>query len=185
MTKKTTIYIFVILLVIMIFGFTFFLVDFNLALRGNAPRLAIKSAEYNDGNTLCYIGLGYKIIIYNTHLEEFQVKGGSFTLMHDPNLDKKEENINADSIENKYIIGEITELANEDFGMQILVKSTSKESVYNEALVNVSSSTVITKEKSTIYKNDLKVGDKVKISFGGIATRSIPPQVTALKIEIK
>lgn len=186
MSKRTTIYLAVILLVIAIFGFTFFLVDFNLAVRGDLPKLSLKAVEYNDGNSLCYVGIGYKIIIYNIDLEERQIKCGTYFLTHDPDLEVAKNSLEDDenAKNNKYIIGEITEIY-KNGGLQILVKSTSKDSLYNEALVNVLSSTVITKEKSNIYKNDLKVGDKVKISIDGIATKSIPPQVSALEIEVE
>lgn len=186
MSKRTTIYLAVILLVIVIFGFTFFLVDFNLAVRGDLPKLSVKAVEYNDGNSLCYVGIGYKIIIYNTHLEERQIKCGTYFLTYDPDLDSgNTKDIDVAQGENKIVIGKIEEISNDSGNFQILVKSTSEKSVYNETLVNISSNTIITNGTKTIYKSDLKVGENVSISFSGIATRSIPPQIIALKINVE
>ena len=189
MTKRTTIYLLVVILVIAVFGITFFLVDFNLSVRGNVPRLSVKTSEYNDGNTVMYTGLGYKIVKYNIGSSEEKVKCGTWLLMHDPNLDIEQNNQNENSNESlkNYMIGEITKIYDENGneGFKILVKSNTELSAYNETLVNISSNTIITKEKNTIYKKDLKIGDKVEIKFSGIATRSIPPQITALNIDIK
>ncbi len=189
MTKRTTIYLLVVILVIAVFGITFFLVDFNLSVRGNVPRLSVKTSEYNDGNTVMYTGLGYKIVKYNIGSSEEKVKCGTWLLMHDPNLDIEQNNQNENSNESlkNYMIGEITKIYDENGneGFKILVKSNTELSAYNETLVNISSNTIITKEKNIIYKKDLKIGDKVEIKFSGIATKSIPPQITALKIDIK
>lgn len=188
MTKRTTIYLLVIILVIAVFGITFFLVDFNLAVRGNVPKLSVKTSEYNNGSTAIYTGLGYKIIKYNIGSNQEEVKCGTWFLMYDSALDKKQNKNEGTSNEKlkEHIIGEIISIDNENQNdnLKILVKSTTKLSAYSEALVNISASTIITKEKGTIYKKDLKIGDKVEIKFTGSATKSVPPEINALKIDI-
>lgn len=183
MSKRTVIGIISILMVIAIFGVTFFLVDFNLVLRNNEPILSINTNVYDNGTTKEYVGLGYKIIRYNIKTENLVNKFGTWLLMYDYNFCIKEENIESNKNDTYDIIGEIISFDEKE--LSLYVKSNSSESNYNEAIVRVSSNTIIKKNNKEIYIKDLKAGNKVKIKFTGIVTYSIPPQAIASRIIVE
>lgn len=184
MSKRTVIRIISILIVIVIFGVTFFLVDFNLVVRNNEPRLSVATNVYDNGVTKEYVGLGYKIIRYNIKTENSVNKFGTWFLMYDPDLYvKEEESIKLNKNDTYDIIGEIISFDEEE--LSLYIESDSSESNYDEAKVKVTSNTIITKSNKEIYIKDLKVGNKVKIKITGIVTKSIPPQAIALNIIVE
>lgn len=63
--KKTLIIIGVILIVLVVLAITFFGVDYFRVQNQETPIFAIKTDEVNDGGTVIYTGLGYKVIDYN------------------------------------------------------------------------------------------------------------------------
>lgn len=86
MSRKTIITILVIIIVLLILGVTAFLVDFNLVVRNNEPKLSININTYDNGNSKEYIGLGYKIIRYNISSNKELVKFGFWDLYYDSSL---------------------------------------------------------------------------------------------------
>ena len=178
MSRKTIVIFLVIIIALIVLCVTAFLVDFNLVVRNNEPKLCINVNTYDNGVTKEYMGLGYKIIRYNIASNEEIAKFGFLDLSYDSSLNSKIEDI----VSKHYMIGFITEF--DKSNMQFMIKSNSDMSSYDEALVKISSSTLVTKDSKQYMKNDLKVGNEVKIEFSGIATRSIPPQITASRIEV-
>jgi hypothetical protein len=56
-------------------------------------------------------------------------------------------------------------------------------SLDNDYIVKVTPDTVIVDaEGKTIVKEDIKIGVEIKVTYNGMATRSIPPQIVAEKI---
>ena len=164
MSKRSVIMLFTIIIILAIFGVTFFLVDFNLVVRNQEPKLCINLNSNNEYNTKEYIGLGYKIIRYNIGSKNAINKFGTWFLTYDNSLNKKEKkesNVNYSSTYD--VIGEVTAYNQKDLILN--VKSDSESSKYEEAEVKISSSTFITKNSKEYYKNNIKVGDKVRIKF--------------------
>ena len=181
MSKRTVVSIIVILLVISVFGVTFYLIDFNLVVRNNEPKLSVNTNTYNEGSTKEYLGLGYKIIRYNIQNERAINKFGTWFMMYDPDYVIKEENKNID--ETYDIIGEVKLFDKEELALE--VKSNSETSKYDNAIVKIDSDTIIKKENVNVDTKELKVGANVKVIFNGMLTRSIPPQAIATLIIIE
>ena len=164
MSKRSVIMLFTVIIVLAIFGVTFFLVDFNLVVRNQEPKLCINTNTDTEFNTKEYIGLGYKIIRYNIGSENAENKFGTWLLAYDSSLNKKEEKESNVNYSSKYdIIGEITAYNQKE--LIINVKSNSQASKYEEAEVKINSNTFITKDSKEYYKNNIKVGDMVRIKF--------------------
>ena len=119
MSKRTVIGIILVLIVLLIFSVTFFLVDFNLVVRNNEPKLCINIKVYNDGATKEYVGLGYKIIRYNTESENLVNKFGTWFLAYDETLNVKDDNKGMTNPSGTYdIVGEITSFDEKDQNLQ-------------------------------------------------------------------
>ena len=74
------------------------------------------------------------------------------------------------------VVGVVTNVKNE---IKINV------SLNNDYIVKISPDTVIVDAAGkTITKDDIKVGVEIKVTYDGIATRSIPPQITAKTINV-
>lgn len=184
MSKRTVVGILLVLIIFLIFGVTFFLVDFNLVVRNNDPKLSFRTNIYDEGNTREYIGLGYKIIRYNIGSDNSINKFGTWFLIYDQNLNVKEDDANMSNPNGTYdIVGEIISMEEKELSLNI--KSNSNESRYDEAIVKINSNTIITKSQKQIYRKDLKVGNKVRVNFTGIVTKSIPPQAIASTIVVE
>ena len=72
--KITLIIVFFILLLSLIF----FIVDYSRASKGFLPVFCIFTDEVNDGGTRIYLGLGYKVIDFNTSSGFTDIKIGSY-----------------------------------------------------------------------------------------------------------
>ena len=75
--KKTLIIIGVILIVLAVIALTFFGVDYFRVQNQENPIFAIKTDEVNDGGSIIYTGLGYKVIDYNRLDGYDEIKIGS------------------------------------------------------------------------------------------------------------
>ena len=56
----------IILGIIILLGIIFFVIDYNRAKNNEQPMFCIQIDEVNDGGTKIYLGLGYKVIDFNT-----------------------------------------------------------------------------------------------------------------------
>ncbi len=85
------------------------------------------------------------------------------------------------------IIGTISEVSEEQGFPVLLVKATEdNETANNEMKIMVSADTVIN-DAETFYEvesYEFKVGEKISVQTNGITTRSIPPQATAMHIDL-
>ena len=71
-----------------------------------------------------------------------------------------------------------------ELGDKILVEVTESECATGAYLVILSDTVSLTDKKGKeIERDDIAVGDTVKITYTGQVTMSIPPQIIALKIQ--
>lgn len=80
--KKLIKIIGIVFVIIILLGFIFCIVDYNKIKNGNKPIFCFKKIEYQDGGTNEYIGLGYKIIDFNTLLGYDEIKIGSWFMKY-------------------------------------------------------------------------------------------------------
>ena len=67
----------------------------------------------------------------------------------------------------------------------IIITVTGTENAHGTYRVNVSDKTAIClKDGSIAGKNALNVADRIEVTYNGQVTRSLPPQITALKIAV-
>ena len=60
--KKILKMIIMFCLIIILIGVIFFVIDFNKIIKNEKPIFCIPYKEANDGGTIIYLGLGYKVI---------------------------------------------------------------------------------------------------------------------------
>ncbi len=185
MSRKTVFRLLVIIIILLIFGFTFLLVDFNLTLRNNEPKFSFCINEYNKANTKEYIGLGYKIIRYNID-DNYQVKLGSLFLQYDDSLDYN-NNISYNKLQDNTVyemVGKVKSITKDNENNVILfVESTNSISVYPKANVIVNNDTIIQKDNLKLTLDNIVDGSIVKIKFSGNVENSNPVKGIAKKIE--
>ena len=183
MSKKTVVTLFTILIILIIFGVTFFLVDFNLVVRGNDPKFCINTNVYNTATTKEYVGLGYKIIRYNIGTEKEENNFGTWFLMYDSTKNIKEESKDVRKTVIDYdIIGTIEEYDKQELILK--VKSNESSSKYEEANIVLNSDTIITKNGKSYYKQDLKVGDKISVIFSEVDVKNVAISASAKSIKV-
>ena len=80
--KKGVKICFSIIGVIVILGIVFFVVDYNRVQKQEKPIFCIKNpaGEINDGGTVEYFGLGYKVIDFNTLAGFDDIKIGTWSM---------------------------------------------------------------------------------------------------------
>lgn len=77
MTKKTTIRLLIILLVAVVLILTAFFADVSNVMAGKVPVFSITKNVYEDGGTVEYVGLGYKIFDYKINDGKNKVEFGT------------------------------------------------------------------------------------------------------------
>lgn len=64
MSKQITIKLFIILIIVAIISVTAFFVDVNMVISNKKPMFSVQKSVYEDGGTIEYVGLFYKIFDY-------------------------------------------------------------------------------------------------------------------------
>lgn len=80
----------IILGIIILLGIIFFAIDYNRARNNEQPMLCVQIDEVNDGGTKIYLGLGYKVIDFNTLSGFDDVKIGTLLINYDDFNDEKQ-----------------------------------------------------------------------------------------------
>ena len=80
----------IILGIIILLGIIFFVIDYNRAKNNEQPMFCIQIDEVNDGGTKIYLGLGYKVIDFNTLSGFDDVKIGTLLINYDDFNDEKQ-----------------------------------------------------------------------------------------------
>ena len=81
--KKIVKIIGVIIGIIILLGIIFFAIDYNRAKNNEQPMFCVQIDETNDGGTKIYLGLGYKVIDFNTLSGFDDVKIGTWFMNYD------------------------------------------------------------------------------------------------------
>ena len=165
--KKTLIIIGVILIVLVVIALTFFGVDYFRVQNQENPIFAIKTDEVNDGGSIIYTGLGYKVIDYNRLDGYDEIKIGSiFMKYEDPTY---EDGI---SDENSILEAVVMEVYPQSLGVMEIKNNEGSQDLY----------TVSFAEEGNI---GFKEGQEVAIYFDGTVAESYPAQIHNVnKIEI-
>lgn len=173
--KKTLKIIGIILVIIIILGLIFFIVDYNLVKKQEKPIFCIKNpaGTIRDGGTIEYLGLGYKVIGFNTLGGYKEIKIGSWFMDYDDFSEEiqkvEEENRN----EEFSFCGIVTKVEENLF----FVKPDANEEIARSAdLVMVGK-----------LKNDtdikIEVGEKIRIIYDGMVMTTYPAQINAIRYE--
>ena len=173
--KKTLKIIGIILVIIIILGLIFFIVDYNLVKKQEKPIFCIKNpaGTIRDGGTIEYFGLGYKVIDFNTLGGYKEIKIGSWFMDYDDFSEEiqkvEEENRN----EEFSFCGIVTKVEENLF----FVKPDANEEIARSAdLVMVGK-----------LKNDtdikIEVGEKIRIIYDGMVMTTYPAQINAIRYE--
>lgn len=165
--KKTLIIIGVILIVLAVIALTFFGVDYFRVQNQENPIFAIKTDEVNDGGSIIYTGLGYKVIDYNRLDGYDEIKIGSiFMKYEDPTY---EDSI---SDENSILEAVVMEVYPQSLGVMGIKNNEGSQDLY----------TVSFAQEGNI---GFKEGQEVAIYFDGTVAESYPAQIHNVnKIEI-
>lgn len=81
--KKIVKTIGVIIGILIILGIIFFAIDYNRAKNNEQPMFCVQIDEANDGGTKIYLGLGYKVIDFNTLSGFDDVKIGTWLMNYE------------------------------------------------------------------------------------------------------
>ena len=98
--KKVIKIILIVISIIIILGVILFIVDYNRVKNNEKPMFCILDQEVNDGGTKIYLGLGYKIIDFNTLSGFNNMEIGSYFMNYDDFNDEIEEYNNNLNLEN-------------------------------------------------------------------------------------
>ena len=171
----------IILLVIIILVIVFFIVDYNRVKNSNTPMFCINIGTLRDGGSVEYLGLGYKVIDFNTLDGYDDIKIGTWFINYD---DFQEEMKSSKNEEENIVqtfnarIEEITDNSN------MLVNRTDMEN--GEYYINIRDYTKITFNGKNINVNDLKIGDNISITYSDkYIDLAYPPTIREVqKIEV-
>lgn len=165
--KKVLMIIGIILIVLIVLALTFFGVDYFRVQKQEKPLFAIKTDEVNDGGTIIYTGLGYKVIDYNRLDGYDEIKIGSLFM-------KYEDSTYTDSIseENSILEAVIMKVYPQSLGVMKIKDNEGTRDLYNVSFA----------EEGNI---GFKEGQEVSIYFDGAIAESYPAQIYNVnKIEI-
>ena len=81
--KKSVKIVGIILGIIIALGIIFFAIDYNRAKNNEQPMFCVQIDEANDGGTKIYLGLGYKVIDFNTLSGFDDVKIGTWLMNYE------------------------------------------------------------------------------------------------------
>ncbi len=132
--KKIIRMILIVILIIIILGVIFFIVDYNKVKNNEKPMFCILEQEVNDGGTKIYLGLGYKVIDFNTLSGFNKMKIGSYFMNYENFTDEIEEYNNNLNTENNTRNDDIT-ITIEKFDLSDV--NNTKTCTLNQAETNV------------------------------------------------
>lgn len=81
--KKVLKTIIIIFLIIIFVGVIFFVIDFNKVIKNERPIFCIPYKDVNDGGTVIYLGIGYKVIDYNIINGYDEIEIGNLFMKYD------------------------------------------------------------------------------------------------------
>lgn len=132
--KKIIKMILIVISIIIILGVIMFIVDYNKVKNNEKPIFCILEQEVNDGGTKIYLGLGYKVIDFNTLYGFDNMKIGSYFMNYDDFNDEIEKYNNNLNTANNTSNEDIT-ITIEKFGLSDV--NNTKTCTLNQAEANV------------------------------------------------
>ncbi len=160
MSRKTVKMLLIFCIVILILISTIIIADFNYVLQGRKPVFCLYSKQYEDGGTIEYIGLGYKIIKYNAISGRQDVELGSILKKYDPKIDTSKIKVEADNKNKIYNI----------IGVVENIQMYDNKHVFTIIYNNDKKVKIIETYGTLVYKNDfkanildIKIGNKVQL----------------------
>ncbi len=178
--KKLLKAIVVILGIIIILGIVFFTVDYNRIQKQEKPIFCIQNPAgmINDGGTIEYFGLGYKIIDFHTLAGYDDIKIGTWFMEYndfEEEMKEYEERFEEEMGKEEYsFFGKVIESTSK----YIIVEPNENEEIRKSAdKISIG----LGKNNDALYE----IGTNVKITYDGIVMESYPAQINAIKIELK
>ena len=178
--KKLLKAIVVILGIIIILGIVFFTVDYNRIQKQEKPIFCIQNPAgmINDGGTIEYFGLGYKIIDFHTLAGYDDIKIGTWFMEYndfEEEMKEYEERFEEEMGKEEYsLFGKVIESTSK----YIIVEPNENEEIRKSAdKISIG----LGKNNDALYE----IGTNVKITYDGIVMESYPAQINAIKIELK
>ena len=206
MKKKILKFLLTIVLLIIILSTIFFIIDYKLVTQNKDPLFCIKQTAVLDGGTQIYVGLGYKVISFNSIIDldnepnqtYYNCKkiGPLFMSYNDFNIEKenykklgndiisyyKENNIDETELKKETLhnsqtfYAEIKEIKEE----LILVKGLEINDINHRSEYNITLKdyTLIKNNNQEIKKDDLKIGNIISITYTGSVKETSPALIS-------
>lgn len=185
--------ILIVLAVIIALALTFFIVDYNRAMKQKTPIFCIKASVLRDGGTVEYFGLGYKVIDFNTLEGYDEIKIGTWFMQYNnviKNNKKEETNAEKQYVELENLPKEYTlEQAIQDNCFVITHNKIYNKDALNNFIANTAINAKDRKEDSvrivqTTTEGDLIITDlSYKIKGNDSYYDSIPSSNYIVKID--
>ena len=166
-----------ILVILIILGIIFFIIDYSRVKNNETPLFCILKDEANDGGTKIYLGLGYKVIDFHTLAGYDDIKIGSWFMDYndfEEEMKKFEDRFDKEMKNSEYsFCGTITQVEENLF----FVEPDENEEIKKSA-------DLIMVEKLKIDTNvKYEIGERVKITYDGNVMTTYPAQINAVKYE--
>ena len=188
--KKGLKILFIIIGIIIVLGIVFFVVDYNRVQKQEKPIFCIQNPAgiINDGGTIEYFGLGYKVIDFHTLARYDDIKIGSWFMdYNDFNEEMKEYEErfeealrqNEDTIEDVFN-AKIKEIREHNGITTILIEGLETNDINHRGDFDFSidNDTELLWNNTKIEISDLKEGQNVSITSTGEVLESYPAQLT-------
>ena len=188
--KKGLKILFIIIGIIIVLGIVFFVVDYNRVQKQEKPIFCIQNPAgiINDGGTIEYFGLGYKVIDFHTLARYDDIKIGSWFMdYNDFNEEMKEyeERFEEALRQNEDTIGDvfnakIKEIREHNGITTILIEGLETNDINHrgEFDFSIDNDTELLWNNTKIEVSDLKEGQNVSITSTGEVLESYPAQLT-------
>ena len=188
--KKGLKILFIIIGIIIVLGIVFFVVDYNRVQKQEKPIFCIQNPAgiINDGGTIEYFGLGYKVIDFHTLAGYDDIKIGSWFMdYNDFNEEMKEyeERFEEALRQNEDTIGDvfnakIKEIREHNGMTTILIEGLETNDINHrgEFDSSIDNDTELLWNNTKIEISDLKEGQNVSITSTGEVLESYPAQLT-------
>ena len=188
--KKGLKILFIIIGIIIVLGIVFFVVDYNRVQKQEKPIFCIQNPAgiINDGGTIEYFGLGYKVIDFHTLARYDDIKIGSWFMDYndfDEEMKEYEERFEEALRQNEDTIGDvfnakIKEIRENNGITTILIEGLETNDINHRGDFDFSidNDTELLWNNTKIEISDLKEGQTVSITSTGEVLESYPAQLT-------
>ena len=188
--KKVLKILFSIIGIIIVLGIVFFVVDYNRVQKQEKPIFCIQNPAgiINDGGTIEYFGLGYKVIDFHTLAGYDDIKIGSWFMDYndfEEEMKEYEERFEEELRQNEDTIGDIfnakIKAIREYNGITtILIEGLETNDINHrgEFDFSIDNDTELLWNNTKIEVSDLKEGQDVSITSTGEVLESYPAQLT-------